>query len=403
MILLKIAWRNVWRNKLRSSVVILAIIMGITAGVFAVAFSMGMNNQRTETMLKSMISHIQIHDSLYLEEQELSRTMNPDSIGEVLEKEAAVKSWTERLVITGMAGSAKTNSGVMIQAIHPEMEKQVTDLYEKLQEGNYLNEGSNPVLIGRKLADKLDLKLKSKMVLTFQDIDGNLVQERFKVCGIFKSMSSTYDERALFIRMEDGQRLFKANGEIHEVAIWLGNQERARPLAKKLQKALPEYKVRPWQEASPELGYADETMAMSLNIFMGIIMLALIGSIINTMLMAVLERKRELGMILCVGMNKTKVFLMILYETVFLAAVGGPIGILAAYAIVAYYGNVGIPLSGLEQGMEAFGLGTVVYPEIDSTYLLNIAVMVIITSIIAAIIPGRRAIRLKPAEAVRAI
>jgi ABC-type lipoprotein release transport system permease subunit len=158
-----------------------------------------------------------------------------------------------------------------------------------------------------------------------------------------------------------------------------------------------------WQEIAPELGYADEMMKQILYIIIGIILLALSFGIINTMLMAVLERKRELGMLMSVGMNKTKVFTMIVVETLFISLVGGPLGVLLGFVTITYFGSAGIDLSVVGKGLEEFGISTMIYPKLESSFYLNVTIMVMIAALLASIYPAIKALQLKPAEAVRAI
>ena len=136
---------------------------------------------------------------------------------------------------------------------------------------------------------------------------------------------------------------------------------------------------------------------------MGIILLALSFGIINTMLMAVLERKRELGMLMSVGMNKSKVFFMILFETIFISCIATPIGIALSYWIISYFGEHGIDLSIVGKGMENFGVGSQVYTYLPNNLYLNISIMTLIVAFISSLLPARRALKLDPAEAVRAL
>jgi len=133
----------------------------------------------------------------------------------------------------------------------------------------------------------------------------------------------------------------------------------------------------------------------------GIIMLALLFSIVNTMLMAVLERVRELGMLMAVGMNKSKVFALIVLETIFLALIGGPLGLIFSYLSVSYFGKVGIDVG--SSTYEDLGFASKVFTQLSSETYLIVTAMVIGMAIIAAIYPARRALKLKPAEAIRKI
>lgn len=159
--------------------------------------------------------------------------------------------------------------------------------------------------------------------------------------------------------------------------------------------------VKTWDELSPELGYANELMSIALSIFILIIILAMSFGIINTMLMAVLERKRELGMLLSVGMNKRKVFSMILNETLFISLIGGPVGLLGAWLTISHFGKKGIDLSSLGKGLDSLGIGSTIYTRLDNHLYFVIALIIILTAILASIYPSIRALRMNPVEAVR--
>jgi ABC-type lipoprotein release transport system permease subunit len=190
---------------------------------------------------------------------------------------------------------------------------------------------------------------------------------------------------------------------VHEIAILCHSIDQADELKAVLSSEFPEDKIETWSEISPELGYADEMMSTFIYIFMGIILVALSFGIINTMLMAVLERKRELGMLMSVGMNKTRVFLMILLETLFISSIATPVGIVLSYWIIVHFGEHGIDLSVVGKGLENFGIGHRVYTSLPVTLYFNISVMTLIITFISSLFPARRALKLDPAEAVRAI
>jgi ABC-type lipoprotein release transport system permease subunit len=163
------------------------------------------------------------------------------------------------------------------------------------------------------------------------------------------------------------------------------------------------YKVASWDELSPELGYAQEMMGTMVYIFMGIILLALSFGIINTMLMAVLERKKELGMLMSVGMNKLKIFMMIVLETLFLAMIATPIGMLLAKISIDYFEEHGIDLSSVSQGLESFGIGSKIYTYLPNDLYFKITLFTLIVTLIASVFPARRALKLNPVEALRSL
>lgn len=403
--LIKIAWRNVWRNGLRSSVVIASIAMGIWAGLFVISVSAGLNEQRTKDALNTYISHVQIHDTMFVKDNNVEfRIEDMDEVRETLSANPDVKSFAERVVLSGMVSSSAGGFGARITGVDPEQEKSVSTMHEKLVDGAYF-EGMkrNPVLIGKKLAEKLKVGLRKKIVLTFQKDNGDIITGAFRVVGIYKTSNSKTDEMNVFIRSSDANRLLEENAGYHEVAIISNNLAEIDTIAGTIGASLPALSVRSWKEVSPDLGYADEMMMQMLYIIIGIILMALSFGIINTMLMAVLERKRELGMLMSVGMNKTKVFFMIVVETIFISMVGGPIGVVLGFLTVSHFGSAGIDLSVVGKGLEEFGISTMVYTNLEPMFYLNVTVMVIVAAILSSIYPAIKALQLKPAEAVRAL
>jgi len=403
--LTKIAWRNVWRNTLRSSVVITSIAMGIWAGLFVISVSAGLNDQRTKDALDTYISHIQIHNPDFVKDNNVEyRIDGIENVKSVLDTTPEVKAYAERVILGGMVSSSAGGFGAKITAVVPEHEMEVSTMHTKIVEGAYF-EGikRNPIVIGKKLAEKLKIGLRKKIVITFQKDNGDIVAGAFRVAGIYKTSNAKADEASVFIRASDANRLLEECAGFHEVAILVNDLETVETTTEKLAAELSGLKVRSWRDVAPDLGYADEMMMQMLYIIIAIILLALSFGIVNTMLMAVLERKRELGMLMSVGMNKTKVFFMIVIETVFISLVGGPLGVVLGFLTVKYFGAQGIDLSIVGKGLEEFGISSTIYPNLEPNFYLNVAVMVIIAAILASIYPARKALQLKPAEAVRAI
>ena len=159
--------------------------------------------------------------------------------------------------------------------------------------------------------------------------------------------------------------------------------------------------VNSWKELAPDAAMMNDYMIMYYFIFIGIVLFALAFGIINTMMMTILERTRELGMLMAIGMNRKKVFSMIMLETIFLTMVGAIAGMLSGWAIVGALGNSGIHFSTWGEGFEAIGFAARVYPEITPSFFLIITIMVVFTAIISSIWPARKALKLIPVEALR--
>lgn len=404
MTIVKIAWRNIWRTPLRSMVVISSIVLGIWAGIFVIAFCYGLNKQRTVNRIESAVSHIQIHHPEFEKYFETKYTLeNPVALEKKLEANPFIKSFALRSLQIGMISSAIKSNGVQIIGVNKAQEKEVTNLYSKLTEGTYFDaKRKNAILIGEVLAKKLNVRMRSKVVLTFQDNENNIVSGAFRVCGIFKTQYSKYDESHVFIENSDLHRLIQSEG-YHQAALICHSINQVEATLGRLETDLQNYTVKDWKKISPELAYADEVMETWLLLIMVIIMLALIFGIINTMLMVVFERRKELGMLMAIGMNKSKVFALILVETFLLSLVGAPTGMLLAVMTIHLTSYTGIDLSIVGDGLQSVGLSNIIYPVIQPKFYFLTGLMVFLFTLISAIYPSKKALRLKPAEAIRTI
>lgn len=417
-----IAWRNVWRNPLRSGIVGLAIAIGLVSGVFMVSLQFGIMESRTRDIIQTQISHIQLHHPQYEKGGETKFILeNGPQIFKALSEEPYVTSISGRILIPAMIESSKGNFGIELIGVDKDEEAELTLLKERMVAGEYFKEGrSVGILVGRKLAEKIGVKVlnengedsynfRRRLVFRFQTASNEISSLRVKVVGVYKTENSLLEEAQVFIQKKDIDHLLEIPGEIHEIALLTDSKKEVVEEKMALVNALPVLadkqgaKVESWMDISPDIQFFSETISASSRIVMIIILLALAFGIINTMLMAVLERTRELGMLMSVGMNKLKIFMMIMLETVFLTFIGAPVGLLIGYGLITYYGKNGIDMSVFTEGSEQFGFSSFVYPDLPASNYQEIMVMVIFTAILSAIYPAIKALKLNPSEAVRAI
>jgi len=403
--LLKIAWKNVWRSRGRSLVVIGSIVVGIWALLFGTGFMNGFMVGYMANIIDNDISNIQIHNPEFKKDLDVKYFIENGK-----EKVAAIREWegvkgaTTRTIVSGMISSPKKAAGVQIRGIDIENEAIVTSFDSIISEGTYF-EGikRNPVIIGSKLAKNLSVKVRSKVVLTFNDAQGNITAGAFRVVGIAESSSLAISEMYAYVRAEDLNRLIGLDNKIHEIAIIVESQTDEYALIEKYHARFNGDLAETWREIAPELAMMNEMYSNMLYVLMGIIMTALVFGIVNTMLMAVLERFRELGMLMAVGMNKVRVYFMILIETVFLGIIGAPIGLFVGWITIYYYRINGVDLSNYSEGLESFGYSSILYPYLDTNVYFIVTIGVIITAIIAALYPAWKAIKLRPVEALHKI
>jgi ABC-type lipoprotein release transport system permease subunit len=399
-----ISWRNIWRHKLRSSVILSAVAIGICAGVFAWAFYAGMMDQRVETAIATEASNIQIHQKGYLEDPDIKRFIpNSDRIIDDLGKQPGIKGVAKRVLTNAMVTSAEQGTGVLVVGIIPEQEKKVTNISERISTGDYFKGVKrNPIVIGKKLAEKLKVKERSKIIVTLQQFDGTITKEQFRVAGIYDITNSMYEEMNVFVRAEDLSTMMNLDpSACHEIAVKVIDNSTETAVFNRIKPRFPELDVRGWREIMPEVSVAEESIDISMIIFMIIILVGLSLAIVNTMLMAVLERVKEIGMLMAIGMNRKRVFNMILLETIFLTLTGAIAGIVIASALSLYLGHIGMDISAGTEVYESMGYDSMIYPVLSMKIIINVSIMVIIASILSAIYPALKALKLRPADAIR--
>lgn len=402
--ILKLAWRNIWRNPARSFVVIGAIIIGVWSVIFLMGVMHGLIKSYVNNAIRRETSHIQIHHPEYLKDKDSKFFIeNADQLVRDVQKSYGVKSATIRSQSNVMLGSSHGSRGIRINGIVPGLEEKLTGLKELLVEGSFLDEGKrNQILISSRLAGKLKVKLRSKLILTFQTLDGEIIAGAFRIKGIYDTKNALFDDNIAFVDIQSLNELLGKENIGHEVMIYIDALEKMDSTVAALKTAFPDLSVQNYREISPELGLFETQIGLAGRIYMVIFMLALIFGIINTMLMAVLERVRELGMLMAVGMNKVKVFFMIVLETILLGVVGAPIGIGLGYLVTKYFSTRGINLVIFsKEGMEQFGLANFIYPSVNPDDYLFLAMSVFITALLASLYPAYKAIKLNPVEAIR--
>ena len=468
-----ISWKNVWRNKNRSLVVIIAVTLGIISGVLLVGIMEGWVKQRLHDAIYNEVSHVQIHNTEYLKNEEILLTVRDTTeMVRAIEALPGLKGWVMRTRMVAMVNTPWANTGVIVYGIDPEKEKQVTEIYKKIVPGGgeyldkekpgniFISDKTAEILklkqyiitdevIDRLKAEKvpevilsqldtlkdvrfrspkefrealkgeltkkeldsyglqiidyaLDFRIRNKIQITISDETGTPVQGTFRVCGIYKTTNGGFDQATVFVNSRELAGLYNGKSVLtHEIAILLNDIENADSVKEKLTGISPDNTISTWKELAPDAAMMNDYMIMYYFIFIGIVMLALAFGIINTMMMTILERTKELGMLMAIGMNRKRVFNMIMLETVFLTLVGAVAGMLSGWVIVEALGKTGIHFSTWGEGFEAIGFAAIVYPVITPDFFIIITVMVIVTAIISSVWPARKALKLIPVEALR--
>ncbi|GIU28862.1 ABC transporter permease [Shewanella colwelliana] len=404
---IKLAWRNLWRNKIRTSTMVCAMVFGLMGVVAMMGFMSGMYGNMIDNAIAWQTSHIQIQSQRYLDDPDINETLiNPQPLIEALQRMPQVKAFSTRFLVDGMIASARANRGIRINGIDSLHEAEVTPIVGSITQGSWLPQtGRHPIVVSQKTAERLRLKLGSKVVLTFSNADKDVTGAAFRVAGIFNSPSSNFDEANSYVRRSDLSKLAGVKG-IHEIAIVLNESNNmdnhvAKQLAGQLSLLSDSgNRVRDWQQVQPMLATIISQMGAS-NVVILIIFVSAMGfGIVNVMLMSVFERTRELGMLMAIGMVKGKVFSLIIMESTLLGVTGATIGLLASLMLVTLLGHTGIPLGSMAQGLGAFGVDTTLYPTVSANEYVAVFVTVVLVSILASLYPARQILKQRPVDAM---
>jgi len=366
--------------------------------------------QRIDSAIKNETASLQIHNPAYLLEADIKNSIeNPQEFIKFIEQQAEVEGLSDRLKSTAMISTANGSSGVILNGVYPYKEIKTTRLFESIIEGVYLTENDQiPIVIGDKLAKKLNAEIGDKLILSAPGFGGEVAYGAYILKGIYDTQNDMFDGMQAFIKKSDLAHLIGVDEETtSELAISLFDTELSNEFTSELRTkfsaeiASERIVIRTWKEIDPMLSMMIDTMSYFGWLFVGIILIALAFGIVNTMLMVVLERVREIGMLMAIGMNKLRIFAMIMWETIFLSITGGIIGILFSLGFITYFKTYGMNLSMVAEGMNSLGFSSVIYPEAPLSFYFEVSVMIVATAILASIYPALKALRLHPAEAVR--
>jgi ABC-type lipoprotein release transport system permease subunit len=399
--LVNISWRNIWRHPARSSVLIAAIVAGLWAGVVTVGLVNGLMLQRIDYLIESEVTHAQLHHPEFLAEGYSWLSIpDHDEIKNWLENDDRVKAFSFRTITDGMLQSPVKTSGVRIRGVDTESERRTTTFHENIIEGSYLDADTpNAVIMGKKLADDHNMEIGNRVVLTFEDTNNELVSGSFNIVGIFQSASTTYDERNVFVRSDDLIRQLSDSPIYHEAGMMLEDEDLASAVVSDLNSSFGGIEAQTWRQLSPELSMLVELGGVMVILITLIIMIALAFGILNTMLMALFERMRELGMLISIGMSRLRVFAMIMTEAVILTITGAAAGMVLAWFTIRQFSTSGVNLEMFAEGAAQLGWDYIIYPVLTPMEFVAILTVVVVITLVASAYPALKGIRINPLEA----
>ena len=421
-ILLFMAWRNIWRNPARSVLTISALAGGLVMLILYSALLEGMTRQMVRFATEISTGHIQVQRQAFVDDQDLYATL-PWSYIQTLEDKFPNIRIAPRLYAAGLASAENTSTGVLIKAVDPQREALVTQMLSHVRRGELnlataetLEDGLTRynLVIGAQLAKNMNLEPGSELVLVTQAADGSIGNALYRIAAILKPLEPGFDRMGVLMSIEAYQQLMYLNDGFHELAIKLDDATQLEDVQaaldaeiKSLMTAQPLDElgglpvVRNWRQLTPAIADLLE-LSTSMVLIVGFIVVGLASmGMLNTMLMAIHERRHEFGVLLAVGMKRRWLLLMVLFESFFLAMVSAFVGSFAGIIASAYLEEHGIDFSAsLPDGYDWAGMvfEPVMKGYLEPAHVVNACALMIVVTLIASLIPSWRIVRLKPAE-----
>jgi ABC-type lipoprotein release transport system permease subunit len=415
--LLQLAWRNLWRNPRRTFITMAAIALGYAMLMFVACLMAGLRWQMIENGTRLVLSQIQVHAPGYYPNRSIQKTVggwkgtDVSALLAAITADPRVYAAAPRVYGYGLVNSGHRSAGVELLGVVPDQEPKVTVLNTQIVKGSYLSDRMPAgVVVGDKLASTIGVRLGSQIVLLTQAADGSMGNDLYIVAGIFHTGLDALDRSVVLISLASLQKLLNLTpGRIHEVGIRLNNISDAMAVAAALQARLakiPPVEVMDWEKLVPELAdYVQFNRGITFVLFFIFFLLAVIG-IMNTMLMAVFERTRELGMLMALGMQPFQVIGLILAEAAALAGASLVVGAAIGAPLLWYLQVHGLDLGGATGAVVSLAgvvVGHLWYGRQDFPAYGEAAVGLALTSLVSALYPAWRAAHLRPTEAIRKV
>jgi putative ABC transport system permease protein len=400
MLMLRVAFRNIFRQKRRSLLTFLTILFGFVLSSLTIGVTFGTFNGVVDSFTRTNLGHIQIHEKDYLDRPALYRTVDDiPRIGRLLGGLPEVEAWAPRCYAAGLASLGDRTSGVQVIGIDPDRENGASRFDQKIKEGRSFRPGSSKeAILGTGLAKYLKARPGDEVVVVSQAADGSIANDAFRFVGLLDSGNVESDRSAFYLPLQTAQELFVLDGRAHEIIVVARRLDQVDALAGRITAGLHNsgLSVLTWKEyARSFYQYMMRDRRSHRTMTYIVLMIVAIG-VLNTILMAVLERRREYGLLKAVGTKPRHIFGLILLEANFLALLAVAAGSVLALAINGYLAVHGFRYV---QDFTFAGMQfSRVYSAINFQVFAVPALTILVFTSLVAFFPALRASRLEPAR-----
>ena len=401
--LITIAWRNLWRNHRRSLIMLTAIAIGLWGMIWMTALMRGMVDQMIDDAINTLSGHVQVHAPGYLDDPSIEHSIpavedNPH-LQQLLDS-TQVTAWSQRVRVPAVIRSERDVYGVTLIGIDPEREVGLSFIADSVNEGRYLETAADKqVLVGRKLLEQLETKPGRRIVLMSQDPDNNIAERGFRIAGVFDADLQATETGYVFAGIDTVRKMLRMGDVVSEISLLGTDYRDVDGLAQEVQTVSDYGETKTWLQLDPYMASMLNVMDGFIFIWFGVIFLALSFGLVNTLLMAVFERTREIGLIQALGMQPGSILFMVLVESLIMLLIGLFAGNLLSWLTILPIRD-GIDISGVSEGLEWAGMSSTLSPSVLASDVLLANSIVLVLGVAASLLPAWRASRKVPVEAI---
>jgi len=401
-VLAQLAWRYLWRNHRRTIIMVSAIAVGAWAMIFMTAFSRGMVDQMIVDGISALPGHVQVHNPDFLDDPSVNNRIEiPEAELEARFRDSGFDAWASRVRVPAVITSERDSRGVTLLGIDPAAERGFSFVdYDKV-DGRFLTGVDDAgIVIGSRLADKLETEVGKRVVIMSQNPENEIADRGFRVVGLFHARMPAFEESYVFVGRRTAQELLGIGDSTTEIFFFGDDYRDVEPTFDAVSAAFDDsVAVRRWTDIDTYLATMLRVMDGFVLVWVVVIFLALSFGLVNTLVMAVFERIREIGLMLALGMKPSMILGQVVLESMLLLTAGLAIGDLLAWASIVPLED-GVDISIVAKGMEMMGAASVLYPQLNISDVVLANIVVLVLGFFASLSPAWRASRYEPVEAI---
>ena len=402
---IKLAWRNLWRNRRRTIIAVSSIVFSVLLASWMRSMQEGSYDSMIENSVKFYSGYLQVQDTAYWDERTLDNSFEaPEELKEQISKIPDVTLVVNRLESFALAANHLKSKPAMVMGIEPEMEDRITQISQKVKKGRFLKTGDKGAILGEGLARYLGLDVGDTLVMISQGYHGMSASGLFEIVGLLSHPNQEFNNRIVYLDLNTARDFYSAPGLSTSLVVMAKNHYEVKHIQKAISEILPARdRVMTWTDMQPDLEQLIESDRGSGIIMLGILYMVIAFGMFSVVLMMVKERTREFGVVHAVGMQKSKLAIVVFFETIFIGLIGCSVGVLISYLFCTYFYFHPIPMSGkMGEAYAQYGMEPYLFFSLKSSLFYSQMILVFFISVFISIFPMWNIHRLKITKAMRA-